>query len=115
MQSIWIVIPSLRQLSCLNVLVFIAAIALFWDGNQSCVNNLSSRASSPCSWRYPSKLLEEFFDDPCLAKPLSKKCDSRDIWDVIHNAKADELLKITPVIDLEFEFLVTEIKKLLQN
>ena len=58
---------------------------------------------------------EEVFDDPCLAKPLSKKCDSRGIWDVIHHAKIDETLKRTPVIDLEFEFLVTEIKKLLQN
>ena len=61
------------------------------------------------------KLLEELFDDPRLAKLLSKKCESRDIWDVMHHPKADEILKGTPVIDLEFEFRVIEIKKLLQK
>ena len=97
------------------MLVLIAAIALLWEGNQGCVNHLSSRGFKPLFSKISVKLLEEFFDKPYLAKPLSKKCDSRGIWDVIHHAKVEELLNRTSVNNGELEFLVAEIDKLIPD
>ena len=61
------------------------------------------------------KHLKELFDDFSLAKSLSEEGDGGGIRNVIHDTKTHELLKGTPVIDLEFELFIAEIKELLEN
>ena len=41
--------------------------------------------------------------------------DRGGVWDVVHYAKTDKLLKGAPVIDLKFNLFIAEIEQLLNN
>ena len=61
------------------------------------------------------KHLKEFLDNSCLAQALSEEGDCGGIWNAVHHAKTDRLLKRTSVVHLEFKLVIAEVEKLLEN
>ena len=61
------------------------------------------------------KHLKEFLDNSRLAQSLSEEGDCGGIWNVVHHAKPDKLLKGASVIHLEFKLVNAEVEKLLEN
>ena len=73
----------------------------------------------PRAWRAWEEVclkhLKELLDNSRLAQSLSEEGDCGGIWNVVHHAKPDKLLKGASVIHLEFKLVIAEIEKLLEN
>jgi hypothetical protein len=58
----WIVIPTIWQAISLDVLVLFSAISLYWNRNESRINDLPATGFKALVSKVPLKLLEELFD-----------------------------------------------------
>ena len=115
LQAIWVFIPALRQPSGFDFFVLLAGIALLGDRDESRVNDLTTTSLETLRAQIRLKHLEEFLDNSRLAQSFSEEGDCGGIWNVVHHAKPDKLLKGASVIHLEFELVIAEVEKLLEN
>jgi hypothetical protein len=115
LQAIWVFIPALRQPSGFNFLVLLAGNALLGNRDESRVNDLTTTGLETLRAKVCLKHLKEFLDNSRLAQTLSEEGDCGGIWNAIHHAKPDKLLKGASVIHLEFELVIAEVNKLLEN
>ena len=60
-------------------------------------------------------LLEQFLNDAGFAQPFAEKRNGGCIGNRYHYSKIVEFRERPPVLDLEFQLLITEVEQLLQN
>ncbi len=111
----WVLIPTMRQATGLNFHVLFSAIALLGNRDQSRINDLTTTGFEALFSEESLKLLEELFDDACFAKTFPEESHSCGVWNIVHHPKTYELLKRSPVIDLEFKFFIAQVEKLLEH
>ena len=103
------------QPSGFDFLVLLAGIALLGNRDESRVNNLTTTGLETLGAQVCLKHLKEFVNNPRIAQSLSEEGDCGGIWNAVHHAKPDKLLKGASVVHLEFEFVIAEVEKLLEN
>ena len=107
--------PALWQPSGFDFLVLLAGIALLGNRDESRVNDLTTTGLETLGAEVSLKHLEELLDHSSLAQPLPEEGDCGGIWNAVHHAKPDKLLKRASVIHLEFKLVIAEVEKLLEN
>jgi hypothetical protein len=115
LEAILIFIPALRKPSGFDFLVLLTGIALLGVRVESCVNNLATTCLETLVGHVCLNHLKEFIHNSSLAQSHPEGADCGGIWNAVHHAKPDKLLKEAFVIHLEFKLFVAEVEKLLEN
>ena len=88
---------------------------MFRNRDKSRIDDLAAAGLETLGAEVCLKHLKELLDNSRLAQSLSEEGDCGGIWNVVHHAKPDKLLKGASVIHLEFKLVIAEVEKLLEN
>jgi hypothetical protein len=81
---------------------------LFWNCNESCIDDLTATGLETLSSEVCLKHFKELLDHSSLAQPLYAEAECSGTGYDVQQAKSNRHLKGASVFDLKFKLLVTE-------